>query len=93
MIKQRVLDELFDDPVRKSIKSKKKGGDIEDTLNYYKSTKGLGDMYEDDLKQKVYSEDPNSFLANPGAHAGETSIKKEVSELMGHLFRDLDRLS
>lgn len=41
IIKQRILDELFDDPIRKVHTSEKKEDDF--TLEFTKSSKGLGD--------------------------------------------------
>ena len=46
MIKQRILDELFDDPIRKVFKESKKDNDF--TLDFTKSGKGLGEDYADD---------------------------------------------
>jgi hypothetical protein len=42
MIKQRVLDELFDDPMRKYISNSKKIND-DDMFDFTKSKKGLGE--------------------------------------------------
>lgn len=53
MIKQRVLDELFDDPIRKVHTSDKKQDDF--TLEFTKSNKGLGDQYADDYAKKLIS--------------------------------------
>ena len=41
MIKQRILDELFDDPIRKAHTSDRKQDDF--TLDFTKNSKGLGD--------------------------------------------------
>jgi len=47
-IKQRIIDELFDDPVRKIMKNSKK--DDEDDGNLFiRSKKGLGQIYEEDF--------------------------------------------
>ena len=46
MIKQRILDELFDDPIRKIIQNKKSVDDV--ILDFAKSGKGLGEEYADD---------------------------------------------
>jgi U3 small nucleolar ribonucleoprotein component len=51
MIKQRILDELFDDPIRKVLKDKKEKDDF--TLDFTKSGKGLGDEYAADYAKKL----------------------------------------
>ena len=47
MIKQRILDELFDDPIRK-VERDTKGVDDDFTLDFLKNSKGLGEAYADD---------------------------------------------
>jgi hypothetical protein len=49
-----VLDELFDDPVRRVAKDGKPGKD-DFQLDFGKSGKGLGDEYADDLAKKLYA--------------------------------------
>ena len=54
VIKQRILDELFDDPVRRYLPgNKKRGGDDDNAFDFTKSKKGLGELYEDDYRQKL----------------------------------------
>ncbi len=93
VIKQRILDELFDDPIRKYL-SKSKKGDDEDRFDFTKSKKGLGDIYEDDYKKKlIASEDPNSFMNSAVDLLGngiDSNLKKEINELMKGLFNNLD---
>lgn len=48
IIKQRVLDELFDDPVR--IERKDNDGKDDLQLDFEKSKKGLGQIYEDEFR-------------------------------------------
>jgi len=45
IIKQRILDGLFDDPIRKSISTRKRVS-AEELMNFEKSKKGLADIYE-----------------------------------------------
>jgi len=52
LIKQRVLDELFDDPVLKAADKKRKLNDDQE-MDFSKSKKGLGDLYADDLTRKL----------------------------------------
>jgi len=47
MIKQRILDEMFDDPVRK-VQREVKNLDDDFTLDFLKNKKGLGETYADD---------------------------------------------
>ena len=54
MIKQRIIDELFDDPIRKVHRSEKKQDDF--NLEFTKSNKGLGDQYADDYAKKLVSQ-------------------------------------
>jgi U3 small nucleolar RNA-associated protein MPP10 len=42
IIKQRIMDELFDDPIRKYIKGGKEN-DNEDVMDFSKSKRGLGE--------------------------------------------------
>ncbi len=46
MIKQRIVDELFDDPIKKVLPKEKKKLQDEDFFDFTKSKKGLGDLYE-----------------------------------------------
>ena len=45
LIKQRILDEMFDDPVRRAMPTDK--GLEEELLDFTKNAKGLGDVYAD----------------------------------------------
>jgi U3 small nucleolar ribonucleoprotein component len=88
MIKQRVLDEMFDDPIRKINFGKNKGGD-KFTLDFTKSHKGLGDQYADDYANKLMTENPDVFLDNDitGADSG---LKKEIDDIFNGLMRNLN---
>ncbi len=93
VIKQRILDELFDDPVRKYIKEGRKNDDKED-IEFGKSKKGLGELYEDDYRKKLLESDPNSYLLTGNDLTGaDASLKQEISTLMRSLFYSLDQLS
>jgi U3 small nucleolar RNA-associated protein MPP10 len=61
VIRQRILDELFDDPVRIMDKSGKRNIN-ENPFDFIKSKKGLGELYEDDFKTKLLEQDPNAYL-------------------------------
>jgi U3 small nucleolar ribonucleoprotein component len=75
LIKQRVLDELFDDPVRKTLKGDKKHDDFE--LDFTKSGKGLGDQYADDYAKKLIAQNKDVFLENDLTGA-DSSLKHEI---------------
>ena len=53
LIKQRVLDELFDDPVLRNLDERKKIGATEEEVDFTKSKKGLGDLYADDMTKRL----------------------------------------
>ena len=53
LIKQRVLDELFDDPVLKDESQRKKLKDDGIDMDFSKSKKGLGDLYADDMTKRL----------------------------------------
>ena len=75
MIKQRIQDDLFDDPIKKQIinlNENKKAGDNE--LNFDKSKKGLGEIYEE------------KYLGNEKTEGKIDEIKKECDDLCSKLF-------
>lgn len=84
MIKQRIIDELFDDPVRKTRVQPKVRVAAEDLMDYEKSKKGLADLYEHDYKVAHLG-----YAANPE----EDATKEEISDLFTDLFYKLDQLS
>jgi len=61
LIKQRVLDELFDDPVLLKGQVKKRLNDKKE-LDFTKNKSGLGEMYADDLKTNLAHNNPDAFL-------------------------------
>jgi len=79
LIKQRILDELFDDPIRRYL-SGKKHDDEEDGFDFTKSKKGLGELYEDDYRKKLLKNDPNAYLLQGNDLTGaDAAIKKEIA--------------
>ena len=93
MIKQRIQDEMFDDPVRKILPNGKKG-DNDDLFDFTKSKKGLGELYEDNYRKKLLNSDSNAFLLSGNDLTGaDSALKQEVSVLMKTLFFQLDQLS
>ena len=75
MIKQRIKDDLFDDPIRKQIinlNENKKANENE--LNFDKSKKGLGEIYEE------------RYLGNEKTESKIDEIKKSCDELCDKLF-------
>jgi U3 small nucleolar RNA-associated protein MPP10 len=84
MITQRILDELFDDPVRKTKAQQKVRVAAEDLMVYEKSKKGLGELYEDDYKVAHLG-----YSANPE----EDATREEIDDIFVNLFYKLDQLS
>ena len=62
LIKQRVLDELFDDPVLLNENRRRKLNNNEIEMDFTKSKKGLGDLYAEDIANKLLSANPEAFL-------------------------------
>lgn len=90
VIKQRIMDELFDDPVRKHLSGGKKDYD-NDGFDFTKSKKGLGELYEDEYRKKMLKNDPNAYLLTSNDLTGaDSSAKKEIQQLMKGLFYQLD---
>jgi len=83
MIKLRIKDDLFDDPVRKpQIDVNKKNSNIE--MDFEKNKKGLADLYEDD-----YTKDVLKISSSTEGQA----IKNEIEELCGKLYGIFDKLT
>ena len=81
MIKARIVDELFDDPIRKQREQPKQRVAAEDLMDYEQSKKGLAELYERDYKIQHLG-----YSANPE----EDATKEEIDELMIDLFYKLD---
>jgi U3 small nucleolar RNA-associated protein MPP10 len=83
LIKLRIRDELFDDPIRKdTINLNKKSGGIE--LNFEKSQKGLGELYEEDYSKNVMKIVPEGQ---------EAAVKLEIDGLCTKLYNIFDKLT
>ena len=75
MIKQRIKDDLFDDPIKKQIINLNENKNIGDNeLNFDKSKKGLGEIYEE------------KYLGNEKTEGKMDEIKKECDDLCDRLF-------
>lgn len=90
MIKQRILDELFDDPIRKAVVNEKKENDF--LLNFQKSSKGLGDDYADAYAKKLMDQNKDVFLDNDVTGVDST-LKKEIETMFDGVMRNLNQLS
>ena len=91
LIKQRVLDELFDDPILRDASTKKKLKDRPE-MDFTKSKKGLGDLYAEDLTKKLASLQPEAFLEQELA-GPDAPLKREIEDISQDLFQNLDTLS
>ena len=74
MIKQRILDDLFDDPIKKDIINLNEQKKAENDLDFEKSKKGLGEIYED------------KYLGNENTESKIDEIKKDCDDLCNKLF-------
>ena len=80
MIKNRIKDDLFDDPVRKErVNLNKKQSDFE--LNFTKDRKGLGELYEDE------------YTGTKATDERAEEIKKECDLLCEELYGIFDKLT
>jgi U3 small nucleolar RNA-associated protein MPP10 len=81
LIKSRIKEDLFDDPVRKTLKEEKK---TQIEIDFQKNKKGLAEIYEEDYEKNVLK------LSN------ETEIneaKKEIDELCNKVYTIFDKLT
>jgi U3 small nucleolar RNA-associated protein MPP10 len=90
LIKQRVLDELFDDPILRKGGKRKIANDFE--INFTKNKKGLGEQYQDDLQKKLLAMNSDAFLENE-LKGPDAAIKREIEDISKELFLKLDTLS
>ena len=75
MIKQRIKDDLFDDPIKKQIINLNENKNLNDNeLNFDKSKKGLGEIYEE------------KYLGNEKTETKIDEIKKDCDDLCNKLF-------
>ena len=74
MIKQRILDDLFDDPIKKDIINLNEQKKAENDLDFEKSKKGLGEIYEE------------KYLGNENTESKVDEIKKDCDNLCNQLF-------
>ena len=89
LIKQRILDELFDDPIRKEFNMNAKGNDDDFQLQFTKG-KGLGDVYADEYAKKFMDVNADVFNEITGP---DSDAKKEIEDLFDGLMRNLNQLS
>lgn len=92
LIKQRVLDELFDDPILKEGGGQKRRKLDESQVDFTKSKKGLGDLYADDLHRKLMNRNQDAFLESE-LSGPDGPLKREVEEIAKDLFANLEILS
>ena len=92
LIKQRVLDELFDDPVLLAENRRKKLNKGETEMDFTKNKKGLGDLYAEDMANKLLSTNPEDFLEKE-LNGPDAPLKREIEEISKDLFQNLETLS
>jgi len=91
LIKQRVLDELFDDPVLMAQSKRRKLGEGKD-MDFQKSKKGLGDEYAEDMSKRLMQLNPEAFLEQELA-GPDAALKREIEDISKTLFQQLEVLS
>lgn len=74
MIKQRIIDDIFDDPIKKDFVNLNEEKKAENDLDFEKSKKGLGEIYEE------------KYLGNESTETKVDEIKKECDDLCNQLF-------
>ena len=83
MIKLRIKEDLYDDPIRQKAVNLNKRDKEENELEFDKSKKGLGEIYEDDYVQETGN-------AN---EAESKELYKEIDELTNKLYNIFDKLT
>ena len=74
MIKQRIIDDIFDDPIKKDFINLNEQKKAENELDFEKSKKGLGEIYEE------------KYLGNETTETKVDEIKKDCDDLCNQLF-------
>lgn len=92
LIKQRILDELFDDPIlRENGGKKKKLNNDDNDMNFTKSKKGLGDIYADNMSKKLLEMNTDAFLET-ALSGPDAPLKREIEDISRDLFNQLETL-
>jgi U3 small nucleolar RNA-associated protein MPP10 len=81
LIKSRIKEDLFDDPIRKTIREDKKS---EFELDFQKDKKGLAEVYEEEYEKNVLK------LSNDNEI---NEAKKEIDELCNKVYTIFDKLT
>lgn len=84
LVKQRVLDELFDDPVLQ-MGGPRKGLKNDTELDFNKSKSGLGDLYSQDFQKALARTNPDAFLEQDLSGA-DAPLKREIEDISKELF-------
>ena len=74
MIRQRIIDDIFDDPIKKDFINLNEQKKAENELDFEKSKKGLGEIYEE------------KYLGNENTESKVDEIKKDCDDLCNQLF-------
>ena len=74
MIKQRIIDDIFDDPIKKDFINLNEQKKAENELDFEKSKKGLEEIYEE------------KYLGNENTESKVDEIKKDCDDLCNQLF-------
>ena len=60
-------------------------------MDFTKSKKGLGDLYADDMAEKLLSTNPEAIL-EAELNGPDAPLKREIEEISKDLFQNLDIL-
>ena len=86
MIKQRILDEMFDDPVRLATLNTE---ETAENLDFTKSSRGLAGIYDDEYVKKLNKLNPEVFNSNDE----NAALKKDIESLFANVMQSLNTLS
>jgi hypothetical protein len=71
---------------------KRKGDKEDNDMDFAKSKKGLGELYQDDLQKKLLALNSDAFLENE-MNGPDAGLKREIEDLSKELYMKLDQLS
>jgi len=60
-------------------------------MDFVKSKKGLGDLYADEMAEKLVSANPEDFL-EAELNGPDAPLKREIEDISKDLFQNLDSL-
>lgn len=80
-----MLDELFDDPVLLGEHRRKRLNKEGVEMDFTKAKKGLGDLYAEDMANKLLGVNSEAFL-EAELNGPDAPLKREIEEISKDLF-------